>query len=332
MWSRPVSGKTLWLSEKAGEILGFPSGEQFTRDDFYQQIHPDDRPLLATVIRELEEGKNEFQFEYRIISKDENVRWIHSRGKVELVKGARFVRGAVVDITKLKVAEQAIHELSGKLMNAQEKERARLARELHDDLSQSIALLSIQLATLRNKPKDLEYVKDQLDRFVADVDRLSVDVHRISHELHPARLSHLGLETALRGFCRELSAAHPLEIDFEAESVPRDLPDDISLCLYRVTQESLQNVIKHSGAAAARVSVKLENGEIRLSVSDNGNGFNPSARKAKEALGLISIDERVRAVKGEASVISAVGTGTRIEVHVPIGNHSGDGGNNNSRN
>jgi PAS domain S-box-containing protein len=332
MWSRPVSGKTLWLSEKAGEILGFPSGEQFTRDDFYQQIHPDDRPLLATVIRELEEGKNEFQFEYRIISKDENVRWIHSRGKVELVKGARFVRGAVVDITKLKVAEQAIHELSGKLMNAQEKERARLARELHDDLSQSIALLSIQLATLRNNPKDLTHVKDQLDQFVSDLDRLSVDVHRISHELHPARLNHLGLETALRGFCRELSAAHPLEIDFEAESVPRDLPDDISLCLYRVTQESLQNVIKHSGAAAARVSVKLENGEIRLSVSDNGNGFNPSARKAKEALGLISIDERVRAVKGEASVISAVGTGTRIEVHVPIGNHSGDGGNNNSRN
>ena len=154
---------------------------------------------------------------------------------------------------------------------------------------------------------------------------LSVDVHRISHELHPARLTQLGLETALRGFCRELSAAHPLEIDFEAENLPRDLPQDISLCLYRVTQESLQNVIKHSGAASARVSVKLENGEIHLSVSDNGNGFDPSATKAKEALGLISIDERVRAVKGEAKVISAVGAGTKIEVHVPVGNDSEDG-------
>jgi signal transduction histidine kinase len=135
---------------------------------------------------------------------------------VEPVSGARFIRGAIVDITRLKTAEQAIHDLSSKLMNAQEKERARLARELHDDLSQSVALLSIKLATLRNKPKDLAHVKDQLDQFVSDLDRLSVDVHRISHELHPARLNHLGLETALRGFCRELSAAHSLEVDFEA--------------------------------------------------------------------------------------------------------------------
>jgi CheY-like chemotaxis protein len=95
--------------------------------------------------------------------------------------------------------------------------------------------------------------------------------------------------------------------------------------LYRVTQESLQNIIKHSGATLARVIVKFENGEVRLSVSDNGNGFDPSATKAKEALGLISIDERVRAVKGDAKVISAVGAGTRIEVHVPVGNHSDQG-------
>jgi PAS domain S-box-containing protein len=332
MWTRKIGEDAIWVSEKAGEIWGHPSGEQFMREDFLRQIHPDDLPAVVNLIRELEEGRNEFQLEYRTVSQDGNVRWVHSRGKVEPVNGARFIRGAIVDITKLKMAEQAIHDLSGKLMNAQEKERARLARELHDDLSQSVALLSIKLATLRNEPKDLAYVKDQLDQFVSDLDRLSVDVHRISHELHPARLNHLGLETALRGFCRELSAAHELEVDFQAENLPRDLPDDISLCLYRVTQESLQNIIKHSGAAAARVSVKLENGEIRLSVSDDGNGFDPAARKAKEALGLISIDERVRAVKGEAKVVSAVGAGTKIEVHIPVGNHSEDGINNKSKN
>jgi PAS domain S-box-containing protein len=331
MWTRTVGGEIIWVSEKAGEILGFPSGERFTREDFFQQIHPNDRALLVTFFRQLEQGKNEFQLEYRILLKDGNVRWVHSRGKVEAVNGERFIRGAVVDITKLKMAEEAIHDLSGKLMNAQEKERARLARELHDDLSQSIALLSIQLATLRNEPKDLVYVKNRLDRFVADVERLSSDVHRISHELHPARLTQLGLETALRGFCRELSAAHPLKIDFEAENLPRDLPEDISLCLYRVTQESLQNIIKHSGAATARVSVKLENAEVRLSVSDNGNGFDPSATKGKKALGLVSIDERVRAVKGEAKIISAVGAGTKIEVRVPVGNDSDDGINSNSK-
>jgi PAS domain S-box-containing protein len=331
LWTRKIGEEMIWINEKAGELWGSPSGEQFTRQDFFRQIHADDRELLVGLIRELEEGKNEFQLEYRIVSKVGSVRWIHSRGKVELVNGARFIRGAIVDITKLKMAEEAIHDLSGKLMNAQDKERARLARELHDDLSQSIALLSIQLATLRNEPKDIPHVKDRLDQFVSDVERLSVDVHRISHELHPARLTQLGLETALRGFCRELSAAHPLEIDFEAENLPRDLPRDISLCLYRVTQESLQNVIKHSGAASARVSVKLVNGEVRLSVSDKGNGFDPSASKAKEALGLISIDERVRAVKGDVKVISAVGAGTRIEVRVPVGNDSEETINNNSK-
>jgi signal transduction histidine kinase len=214
------------------------------------------------------------------VSKDGNVRWIHSRGKVEPLNGARVIHGAIVDITKLKTAEQAIHDLSGKLMNAQEKERARLARELHDDLSQSIALLSIQLATLRNKPKDLAYVKDQLDQFVSDLDRLSVDVHRISHELHPARLNHLGLETALRGFCRELSAAHPLEIYFEAENLPRDLPDDVSLCLYRVTQESLQNVIKHSGPLR-RSQDQIREGEVRLCGFRQRKWFRSSATKGK---------------------------------------------------
>jgi len=321
LWTRKIGSEMIWVNEKAGELWGSPRGMQFTREDFFQQIHPDDRRLLVTLIRELEEGKNEFQLEYRIVSRDGSVRWIHSRGKVEPVNGVRFIRGAIVDITKLKMAEEAIHDLTRKLINAQEKERARLARELHDDLSQSVALLSIQLATLRNEPKDLEYVKNQLDQFVSNVERLSIDVHRISHELHPARLTQLGLETALRGFCRELSAAHPLEIAFEAKNVPRDLPQDISLCLYRVTQESLQNIIKHSGAALARVTVKFENGEIRLLVSDNGSGFDPSAAKAKEALGLISIDERVRAAKGTAKVISAVGAGTKIEVCVPVGNN-----------
>jgi signal transduction histidine kinase len=192
-----------------------------------------------------------------------------------------LIRGAIVDITNLKLAQEAVHELSRKLMDAQEEERARLARELHDDLSQSIALLSVQLTILRNEPRDLEYVKDQLDQYISDVERLSGDVRRISHELHPAKLGQLGLEAALHGFCRELAAAHPLQIDFEAENLPRNLSSDIALCLYRVTQESLQNVIKHSGASSARVTIRSEQGTIHLSVSDDGKGFDPHATTEK---------------------------------------------------
>ncbi|HEX3102400.1 MAG TPA: PAS domain-containing protein, partial [Pyrinomonadaceae bacterium] len=195
MWTRKIGEEKMWFSEKAGEIWGFSSPDEFTRESFIQKIHEADRELFFAALREVEAGRNEFHVEYRILGKDGSIRWVHSRGKVETVNEARFIRGAIVDITKLKIAEEAIHELSHKLMNAQEKERARLARELHDDLSQNIALLSINLEILSNEPKDLEYVKDQLRRHISTVKSLSSDVHRISHELHPAKLIHLGLET-----------------------------------------------------------------------------------------------------------------------------------------
>jgi len=324
-WTRTVGEETIWVSEKAGEIWGSPRGDQFTREDFLRKIHPADREPLGNLIKGLEEGKNEFQLEYRVLLNGGNVRWVHSRGKVESANGSRIIRGAIVDITNLKLAQEAVHELSHKLINAQENERARLARELHDDLSQSIALLSIQMTRLRHESNSLDYVKAQLDQLISDVYRIVGDIRRISHELHPAMLSQLGLEAALRDSLREVATAHPLEIGFQAENLSRNLPEDVSLCLYRVTQESVQNVIKHSAATSAQVTIKAEHGKIHLSVSDNGHGFDREAARGKDSLGLISIDERVRAVKGEAKVISAVGAGTKIEVHIPFVNGSEEG-------
>jgi len=230
--------------------------------------------------------------------------------------------GAVVvhnDITQLKLAQQAVDELSGRLMNAQEKERARLARELHDDLSQSIALLAIQLGMLQTNASDIGHVKDQLGQLVSDTQRLSKDVHRISHQLHPSKLVDLGLEAALRGFCREFSAAHGLRIDLVADGLPTDLSQDISLCLYRIAQESLQNVLKHSGASLAEVSLGSGAAEVRLSVCDNGNGFDLAAAKAKGGLGLVSIGERLQRLRGKVDIITAVGEGTKVEITIPIG-------------
>ncbi|HEY0459609.1 MAG TPA: PAS domain-containing protein [Pyrinomonadaceae bacterium] len=320
LWTRKIGEEKIWLSEKAVDVWGFPGGVQVKREDIFQHIHPADRELYISNIRELEEWKNEYQIEYRFLSKDGNIRWIHSRGKVESLDGARIIRGAIVDITKLKIAEQAVFELSYKLINAQEKERARLARELHDDLSQSIALLSIELSQLRDFPGDRKDMRNQIDHLVSEISLIGDHVHQISHELHPAILIQLGLEPALRGFCREIAAAHTLKVDFEAEQLPVKLPDDISLCLYRVAQEALQNVVKHSGATSAQVIIKFEQIEIHLTVSDNGNGFDLKAKK--EGLGLSSIDERARAVRGKAKIISAVGAGTKIEVHIPLGQAS----------
>lgn len=143
------------------------------------------------------------------------------------------------DVTPRKRAEEEAHQLSAKLMNAQEKERARLARELHDDLSQSLALLSIQLQTLDRVAGDPESHRKEVNSLTQQIQRLSSDVHRISHELHPAKLNQLGLSAALRGFCREIEAAHGISIQFEARDVPRELPGEVALCLYRIAQESL---------------------------------------------------------------------------------------------
>jgi signal transduction histidine kinase len=221
-------------------------------------------------------------------------------------------------VTQRKAAEEDVHDLSRKLMGAQEKERARLARELHDDLSQSLALLSIQLEMLGREPNEPSVLKRKIGEFTSHIQRLSTDLHRISHELHPSKLNQLGLESALRGFCREITATYGIKVEFDAANVPRTLPNDVSLCLYRIVQESLQNVFKHSGASVAIVSIRRVGNEIRLTVSDNGSGFDPQAARSKESLGLVSMDERMRAVNGSISIDSTIGAGTQIVARAAI--------------
>jgi signal transduction histidine kinase len=223
------------------------------------------------------------------------------------------------DITWRKRAEEALRELGGRLINAQEDERRRIARELHDDLSQKLALISVELEMFGQKPPaQREAISGRMQEFSGEVKSLSSEVHRIAHELHPAKLEQLGLATAVRGFCKELAAAHEIAIEFEPRDVPRALPDDVALCLYRITQEALQNVVKHSGATCAKVELAANERELHLIVTDDGCGFDPEAMQSKGSLGIFSMRERVRMVRGEISVQSRQDEGTRIEVRVPI--------------
>ncbi len=318
MWTRSTDGEIIWTSEKAAEIWGFSSGERFTQNDLVQKVHPGDLERVVTCLQELASGKKDYQIEFRIVAADGNIRWISSQGRLDNAEGASTVRGALVDITRQKMAESAVRKLSHKLITAQEKERARVALELHDDLNQNIALLSIQLGMLRKQPKNLAFVSDQLGQFVTDVERLSKDVHRISYELHPAKLTQLGLEVAVRGFCREFSEKHGLVIDFVSKDLPYPISKEASLCLYRVTQESLQNVVKHSKATTVNVSLGGEGDEVVLTIFDNGRGFNFDTGRSKGGLGLVSIDERARHVNGRARVTSTPGEGTSVEVRIPI--------------
>ena len=318
LWTRNFGNDIIWLSEMMRMLLGFSNSHPVTFAEFLQKIHPDDRKRVQSAIAEAESNGNEYHIEYRVLLDDGQLRWMESRGQAEVSDGEiKMLRGASVDVTKRKDAEEAVHDLSRKLINAQEKERARLARELHDDLSQSLALLSIRLGELRRQSGDPAFVRSQIDHLASEITGISADVHRISHELHPAKLKQLGLESALRGFCRELESAYPINLTFSAENLPRVLPDDVSLCLYRICQESLQNVVKHSGAESAKVTAKGENGEIVLTISDNGCGFDFNTAKTKESLGLISINERIRAIKGNVEISSTIGAGSRIEVRAP---------------
>lgn len=318
-WTRKVGETTIFASSKWKELFRFDPVGPVTVNDFRNRIHPEDLELVLNNVKAMEEFGDDFEYEYRIILPSGEVRWMVSRGQVTFEGGKpAYLRGASVDITKRKLVEEQAHELSRKLMVAQENERARLARELHDDLSQSLALLAIQLQVVGKGPEIPNTIRTCLDDLTEQIQRISSDVHRISHELHPSKLNQLGLEASLGGFCREIARAHSLKVQFEAKNVPRTLPEDVSLCVYRIAQESLQNVAKHSDASIASVTIERQDDKIRLVVSDNGRGFDPEAARSRESLGLISMEERVRAVKGELSVVSTIGSGTRIFVDVPV--------------
>lgn len=319
IWSRKAGQEELLLSDKAREIFDIPVTTRATFSEFVSRVHPEDRERLTRTIRKVENEGGEYHIQYRLLLHGTELKWIDSRGKVVAQNGnPRTLYGASLDITGRKNAENAIHLLSGKLMDAQEKERARLARELHDDLSQRLALLSVRLEALKGTPVYGEG-KREIDHLIADIQDLTTDVHRISHELHPAKLRQLGLEAALRGFCREIARAHALKVSFSATNVPRELPNHVSLCLYRVAQESLQNVVKHSRARSADVELFAEGDELILVISDDGLGFDPLGRSVHESLGLTSMQERVIATNGTVAIISSKETGTRIEARVPVG-------------
>jgi PAS domain S-box-containing protein len=245
---------------------------------------------------------------------DDKDKWYEAR----MVRTADNILSVVRDITDRKRAEQERRELSGRLLNALEDERARLARELHDGVCQDLALLAIELSMFEQRlPKD-EAIMKEMEELSDRVSGLSSDLRRISQELHPAILTRLGLVNAIRSFCREVDTAHELKVRFEEHEIPPLLPDTLSLSIYRMVQESLQNTIKHSGATNANVSLKAYDHTLKLEVTDNGCGFDPAAVRGKGTLGLVSMRERARLINGKITIDSHPGKGTRIEATMSI--------------
>lgn len=212
-----------------------------------------------------------------------------------------------------------MHNLSARLFHAQEEERSRIAGEINDDSNQRLALMNLDIEQLAREPAESPEAFDQgIHGLLGCIKELSSDVHRLSHQLHPTTLVHLGLVKAVKSLCRELSALHGLQIDIADQEVPKAVPNDVALCLYRIVQEALRNVIKHSGARKARVELTRTREGLVLRVRDWGVGFDVAAVKGERGLGLISMGERLRLVGGQIAVESSEARGTQIEVLVPL--------------
>ena len=241
--------------------------------------------------------------------------------------------GTGIDITEKRLATNALREseaalrrsheelqaLTGRLISAKEEENSRLARELHDTISQRLAVLGMEVSSLeRQITVSNPAAGDQLRSMGEEVGKLAQDIHRLSRQLHPSILDHLGLIATLRAECVAFSKQHGIAAELAATDVPDSLAPEIALSLYRIAQESLWNVAKHAQARQVRLTVSQANGELLLAVEDDGKGFDPDQVKGQYSLGLVSMEERVRLVGGRFRIESRPGKGTRVEVGVPI--------------
>jgi len=229
-----------------------------------------------------------------------------------------FVGGILIfaeHITHRKQMEAAISQMSKKLIDSQEQERARIGRELHDDINQRLALLAVQLEQLRDHPSEAQ---SRVQALLKQTTELSSDVQALSHELHACKLEYLGALGGMRSWCKEFGERQGMQVDFKSPLVNIALPPDIGLCLFRVLQEALHNAAKYSGVRRIEVQLREDSSDIHLLVTDLGRGFDLEIARRGRGLGLTSMQERVRLANGILEIRSTPMGGTTVEARVPL--------------
>jgi PAS domain S-box-containing protein len=301
--------------------------EQELGNGWASGVHPEDLEHCMAIYSGAFEARAEFDMEYRLRRSDGKYRWIVDHGVPRFESDGTFCGyiGSCMDITDRKRTEDSLEELSGRLITAQEEERVRIARELHDDFSQRLALLGIGLGRLwKRRPESEEEERILVQKLWSQTKEITSDVHRLSHELHSSKLEYVGLAQTLKGLCEEISDKYRIQVEFTQRGVLSDIPKDIALCLFRICQESLSNVVKHSQAKQAQAELFSENNEVCLRITDSGLGFDLALRDANVGIGLIGMRERLRLVGGRLSVQSTPMRGTEILAEVPLHESQGN--------
>ena len=286
-----------------------------------KNVHPDDvEQCLGTYVASFV-ARQSFSMEFRLRRPNGSFGWVFDTGVPRYTPAGEFTGfiGSCMDITDRRSAEQSLLDLSGRLISAQEDERARIARELHDDFSQRLALLAMQLGQVSESiPSSNKAADKKLHTMWEGISELSADIHRLSHQLHSSKLHHVGLMAAARSLCDEIGQQHHIHIEFVERDMPEVIPQDVELCFFRIVQEALNNIVKHSGAKQAHVQFDGTTFHIRLRIVDGGVGFDPNSNSVRGGLGLASMRERLRLLGGSLALHSRHMEGTEILVEVPL--------------
>jgi len=293
-----------------------------TGKQFAARVHPDDRErYTATTETGLTAASPTYQTSYRLLRPDGSVIWLEESGRGFFDAQGKMLRaiGMGVDVSDRKHAEEAILGIGRKLIEAHEQERTRIGRDLHDDIVQRLVLLTMELGGVQQDvPESVSELRTRIGTLQDEATHITNDVQMLSHELHSSKVRYLGIVVATANFCKEFGKRQKVEVDFQSHDVPTALATELSLSLFRVLQEALRNATKHSGVKRFEVRLWGSTGEIHLTVSDLGAGFDAEAAMKNTGLGLTSMQERLRLVGGELAINSQPKGGTTIHARVPF--------------
>ncbi len=310
-------GVSIWTPELEALYGLQPGGFPHTQAAFENLVHADDRAGVIKLVDCQFKTGQPTEGEWRVVWPDGSIHWIAGRSQILMNESRQPLRmiGVNMDVTERKRAEEALLEVNRRLIEAQEQERARIGRELHDDVTQRLAMLALELEQLEDNPSE---VRNRVQELRKQTTEISNDVQALSHELHASKVEYLGAVRGMKSWCEEFSERQGIQIEFKNPEAKISLPQEIGLCLFRVLQEALHNADKHSGVKRIEVQLREDSGEIHLVVSDLGRGFDWETAMQGRGLGLTSMQERVRLVNGTIEIQSKPMGGTTVHVRVPF--------------